>query len=1133
MAALQVLVRRQRGGEGFDGKRVSDWAPTDAHRFKVPQAGNDDRVVALVTVWAEALGEQVDGRWWRNQLELARQEQARSRRHAAGTHTSPDAGPRWETVETVGAMLLEVHTSVLPDHDPRSGPATGADLTELTPYLPRAHDVELRHALAPALAGGPSVLAMLTGDSSTGKTRALYEAIAELAPDNPLLRPYTARSLSELVTSGGIEPGAIIWLNEAQRFLDRQDGELAAAQLHRLLQQRAGIVAVGTLWEEPYWRQLTQQGQSDSPHSYAAALLTSASTRRIRVPARLSAADQNRWRELAEQRGDSRLRFALRAGEKSGRVVQHLSGGPELLAAYLRGPGEDFTHVEHAVITAALDARRLGHRSPIPAALLAQAADGALEPWDRPADPAWCDQTLVALSTGKRPDDSRTDIRNTLAPLTALRTRSGAPAAYEPADYLYQHVPKHRADQLGTPSLWQALLEHTTDREDLIDFEANHDTTIGLGDAAWRRGLYKHAIRLLRKAVLLGHPAAAAELVERLTRSALDPERRCAHWAAAHTALSGPIGVAALIRALQKADADAAIEVLLDRDLVALTDLGDPSSVAYLSRTLREAGATDAAHALSRRAAAHADVAYPWGAAALVEELSKAGLHETARELGRRAAGSADVASNGVGPLLKALREAGVPDALRTLGRRAADHTDPSDEFGRLGLLGELRAAGLDEAVQTLLHHAAAHTRLSNPFALSRTLHALHEARADEAMSVLLGRDPAAHVRLDDAGYVSAALKDFRKVGAHEAVSALLNRDPAAHVRLSHPFTVVALLKTLKEIGADDALAALRHRAITLADLTKPYQVAEFLQTLREADADEEVRMLLDRNPAAHVNLASPQGVAALLKALREAGAAEEVRILLNRDLAAHVDPTHLFDFDTLLEELRQAGATGTVRALLRRAAEEVEPTNDGTVSSVMRLLKNEGADEEAQTLGRRAAVHCDLTDPHAVSTLLSTLHNENADRAVKILLERNPAAHVALSRTASIASLLQGLGKAGAQEAVRVLLARDLATHVDVSDPSSLAWLLRALRSAGADKVVQALLDRDPAADVRLTIHHGISDLLNELRAAGADDAWETLSRRGADAGVFIPSEMRPYGREVDGTAASPWTWNDLPPQP
>ncbi len=181
-------------------------------------------------------------------------------------------------------------------------------------------------------------------------------------------------------------------------------------------------------------RRSTEQGRPRDPYPHARALLVGAHAYRIRVPSELSPEERDRWRKLAEHDGDNRLEYAERAGALDGRIVQHLSGGPELLDAYLSGPNDHFTRHEHALITAALDARRFGHTPPLPAALLAEAADGALAPHHRAAREGWASPTLDALTGGERPDGTRTDIRCTLTPLRARRGAAGSLPLYEPTD---------------------------------------------------------------------------------------------------------------------------------------------------------------------------------------------------------------------------------------------------------------------------------------------------------------------------------------------------------------------------------------------------------------------------------------------------------------------------------------------------------------------------------------------------------------------------------------------------------------------------------------------------------------------------------------------------------------------------
>ncbi len=76
LKALEEAVRNSGlpNAERFAGQRASDWAPTSIERFKIPQSGSDDVVLALVAVWSLWAGDKVDGRQWRNQLDRAREE---------------------------------------------------------------------------------------------------------------------------------------------------------------------------------------------------------------------------------------------------------------------------------------------------------------------------------------------------------------------------------------------------------------------------------------------------------------------------------------------------------------------------------------------------------------------------------------------------------------------------------------------------------------------------------------------------------------------------------------------------------------------------------------------------------------------------------------------------------------------------------------------------------------------------------------------------------------------------------------------------------------------------------------------------------------------------------------------------
>ena len=113
-------------------------------------------------------------------------------------------------------FVLEVHRAVQPE-DALPG------LPVLPPYVPREHDQVLGQVVR-AAAGGRSGIAVLVGGSSTGKTRACWEALALLRDQDPAWRLWhpidPSRPDAALAELPGIGPRTVVWLNEAQFYLD-------------------------------------------------------------------------------------------------------------------------------------------------------------------------------------------------------------------------------------------------------------------------------------------------------------------------------------------------------------------------------------------------------------------------------------------------------------------------------------------------------------------------------------------------------------------------------------------------------------------------------------------------------------------------------------------------------------------------------------------------------------------------------------------------------------------------------------------------------------------------------------------------------------------------------------------------
>jgi hypothetical protein len=673
-----------------------------------------------------------------------------------------------------GRLLTEMSDPfALEVHRPVQLEDAGPGLPVLPGYVPRDHDQQLAEVVR-AAAGGNSGIAILVGGSSTGKTRACWEALGLLRdlpgpwqlwhPIDPS-RPEAA--LRELPLIG---PRTVVWLNETQFYLEVSDGgvgERVAAGLRELLRDpgRAPVLVLATLWPQ-FWDTLTARppaGETD-PHAQARELLSGWN---ISVP---GAFTQAQVQQISRAR-DPRLALAAAAAQ-DGQVIQFLAGAPELLARYDYAPP-----AAKALISAAIDARRLGMGVALPLGFLEAAALGYLteSEWDKLGDD-WLEQALAYTAA---------ECKGARGPLTRIRPRPSradatvSGSAYRLADYLDQHGRRSRRSLVPPADFWTAAAD-LTDPGGLG----------ALARAAEGRGLLHDAACLHKAAAAYGSASTAATLITSL-RSRHRANDNLPRWVPAHADLDDPYATARLLDALWAAGATDQVEALLARDPAAHANLDNPYATARLLDALRPAGATDQVEALlAGDPAAHANLDNPYA---------------TAR-------------------LLDALRAAGATDQVEALlARDPAAHANLDNPDATARLLNALRAVGATDQIATLLaRDPAAHTNLDNPYATAHLLNALRLAGATDQIAALLARDPTARAHLGHPDVTAQVLDALRAVGATYQAETLAAR-AAAHAPLDNPNATARLLSALRAAGATDHAEALAARA---AAETSPRQRA-------------------------------------------------------------------------------------------------------------------------------------------------------------------------------------------------------------------------------------------------------------------------------------------------------------------
>ncbi|MGW8784082.1 tetratricopeptide repeat protein [Streptomyces sp. NPDC055796] len=337
---------------------------------------------------------------------------------------------------------LEVHQAIAVDG------ATG-----LPTYVEREHDARLRSIVTEA-AGGASRLVMLVGTSSTGKTRACWEAIQRLPPTWRLWHPIAPeRPQAMLAELARVGPRTVIWLNEAQHYLlHQQHGEAIAAGLRSILRDVScgPVLVLGTIWPgADYFDKLTAQPPAGEPDPFNQARVL-VSGRDIRLPNSFTPSVI----DALKNSEDPRLAEAA-AMAKDGMLTQYLAGAPELMKIY-----DSATAGTRSLLEAAMDARRLGHPLNLPLSFLQAAAEGYLSDteWNLLPD-NWVNPSFKLLTN---------PVKGACGPLHPQKRPRGAthPAAssdeqtYRLADFLDQHGRTTRQISRIPSLFWQAALHH-------------------------------------------------------------------------------------------------------------------------------------------------------------------------------------------------------------------------------------------------------------------------------------------------------------------------------------------------------------------------------------------------------------------------------------------------------------------------------------------------------------------------------------------------------------------------------------------------------------------------------------------------------------------------------------------------
>ncbi|MGW4424991.1 hypothetical protein [Streptosporangium sp. NPDC004631] len=1005
------------------------------------------------------------------------------------------------SIENRNPLELGVHAAVLPASHTYAD--NKSDEIGLTPYFERDHDRKLRRELGRAIDLHRSIMVVFVGGSTVGKTRALFETLrtVPIVRSWPMICPADTDELSyllknlHLISSQTSEPphGVVWWLDETQRFLYGHNSSQVANVLTRLLATESNFqhVIAGTLWREPYFSELTAQGVSPDTHSAARTLLTGPHTRVISVPGHFTA---EQCESLAEHYSDDqRLLAAFSSAGDTGNVIQNLAGGPELLSAYLEQ--SIFTASEIAITTAALDASRLGHRQPLPIRLLQQAAEGYLKPQHRPLEEDWSRTDVMALIKGARLDGSRTDIRKTLTAITPYKLQvGGKELACRPADYLDHQMRRIREEKTGPPSLWDALLTHTYDGDDLSS----------LGEAAHRFGLYRYAIALWRRAVQASTPRAALHILRVLKIVNPDAIHDAAMWVSENASLIDACDSSQLLNELHALQDSDALQIMLGRRPSLQVELHHGYDIAVLLEAFMTVGAKlEVETLLTRSPNEFIDVADGAGVASLLRTYRKLSVQEALEDLSIRAAKAVSFSEpTSIADLIEAFQEVGAQSALaHLLNRNPAEHVILTEAFGISYLLQSFMSIGAQREADFLIgRRPGRHVSLEDANALSILLAACPAIGADSISNDILARDPSKHVELDAYG-VAQLLHALRALGAKNEIRNLIARDPERHASSHDSYGFTHLLEALHLVGANEAVAEmLSQRPGRRMPLDDCYKIASLIGAAFKVESVDLLTDILRRNPIDHVSCEDIRAVVVLLRVLNE----HDLKDFASSLARKAVDVVPLTDGEIVIPLFHAIHDTGDSDALqrlcVRNLTEHLVANNGREIARFLRTLKQINAKSIVNdVLQRDPARHVISNDPHGACDLLKAFHEIGA-HAEFASLAGQLLNHDLLRDSRFAHDVLSTLSECGQQHTAFEVSSR-IAQQVSVSDIGAVRCMLSVFRDIDADQALETLIGRIPIQQLEAE-SSAITGLIEDLKASGFSKEASVLAVRAAQSG-------------------------------
>ncbi|WP_338899715.1 tetratricopeptide repeat protein [Streptomyces sp. TG1A-60] len=552
-------------------------------------------------------------------------------------------GPVFQIGNNYGPVT--VHTSSpdsLPAHlqDPEAWPATrdwdgllagvhrarpGQDGSVLPPYVPRDIDEELRALLTAAAGDGGLVL--VTGDSTSGKTRAAFEALRASLPDHRVVQPADHTELPGVAraVARSSEP-CVVWLDDLERYLGPGPDSLTPALLSHFAAGTTALLATMRLRQYETYTADHDRARGTAGANGGAHKGVLAAARRVNLDRMWSGTELARARACA----DDRITHALAHHGPHG-IAEYLAAGPALLDDWHTADRPGGHPRGAALVATAVDLSRTGLPGPYPRSLLlrlheqrlAQAGGALLRPETADEAFAWAGALRFGVTSLLLPGDEP----DTWMPFDYLVDRTEDPLPSEVWDEALMNAPEPAARFAVGFSALQADLPHVAEAAWRPHAHTVPIIASWLGrllDAQERPG---EAEEVLRAAIRAGSVIAATDLGLLLARTHRPNEAEA--WLRLAARYDDARAMYLHGELLRQTGREAEAEHWFRRAEAA----GSQAATTAYGILLADLGRTEAAEEQLSRAA---DADLPGAAAVLGLLLVRTGRPEEAEELTRR-----------------------------------------------------------------------------------------------------------------------------------------------------------------------------------------------------------------------------------------------------------------------------------------------------------------------------------------------------------------------------------------------------------------------------------------------------------------------------------------------------------------